>query len=67
VSTVVRMPVGVLSPGCGVQIEDRVNSMGSTDVDNTVEVLESGLLEDTGIQVICMQQLDGIKTKQNQN
>lgn len=35
-----------------MQVEDGVDSMSSTDINDTVEVFESRFFEDSGVQVI---------------
>ena len=49
----VRMPVGVLTAWCGVEVEDGVNALLSAKVDDAVEVLEAFWLENAWVHVIC--------------
>lgn len=53
VSTVVRVPIGVLTTRSGVEVEDGVDTVFGTDVDDPVEVLESRSLQNAWIVVIC--------------
>lgn len=48
----VRVPVGVLATGTGVQVENGVDSVFGADVDDTVEVLEAAGLEYTRVHVV---------------
>lgn len=52
VATMIRMPVSVLTTGGGMKIEDGVDAVLRTDVDDTIQVLETRLLEDAGVHVI---------------
>lgn len=49
----VRMPVSVLATWSGVHIEDGVDPVLSTDIDDPVQMLETRLLENTGVHIIC--------------
>lgn len=46
------MPVGVLATRGCVEIEDGVDAVLSTDVNDAVQVFEPGLLEDARVHVI---------------
>jgi hypothetical protein len=48
----VAVPVRVLSSGCGVEVEDGVDALLGTEIDDAVEVLEALLLEYASIHVI---------------
>ena len=49
----VGMPVSVLAAWSRVHIEDGVDSMLSTDIDDPVQMLEPRLLENAGVHIIC--------------
>lgn len=58
----IAMPVRVLSSGCGVEVEDGVNALLGTKVDDAVEVLKTLLLEYARVHIIwgrCWQGLQG--------
>ena len=52
VSARVRVPVGVLAAGCGVQVEDGVDAVLCAEIDDAVEVLEALGLEHAWVHVI---------------
>lgn len=53
VASVIGVPVSVLAPRSGVQIEDSIDTMLGTNVDNAVKMLETRLLENTRVVIIC--------------
>lgn len=48
----IAVPVRVLPSRCGVKIEDGVNALLGTEIDDAVEVLEALLFEYAGVHVI---------------
>jgi hypothetical protein len=52
VTAVVRMPVGVLPARGGMKVQNRVNSVLGADIDNTIQVFETRLLENHRVHVI---------------
>lgn len=52
VSARVAVPVRVLSSGCGVEVEEGVDTLLGTEIDDPVEVFEALLLEYVGVHVI---------------
>lgn len=52
VTTMVRMPVGVLTARGSMKVQNRVNSVLGADVDNTIQVFETRLLKNHRVHVI---------------
>jgi hypothetical protein len=52
-TTVIGMPVRVLATGSSMEVEDGVNPLSSTNVNDPIEVLETGLFKDTRVHIIC--------------
>lgn len=52
VGAVVGVPVRVLAAGCGVEVEDGVDALLGTEIDDAVEVLEALLFEHAWVHVI---------------
>lgn len=52
VASVIGVPVSVLATWCSVEIEDSVDTVLCTDVNDSVEVLEPGLFQNAGVHVI---------------
>ncbi len=51
-AAVVGVPVSVLTTGCGVEIENSINAVLGTNIDDSIEMLESGLLQNARVHVI---------------
>jgi hypothetical protein len=52
VAAVIGMPVCVLSPRGGVEVENSIHAVFGADVDDAVEVFEAGLFEDPWVHVV---------------
>jgi hypothetical protein len=55
VASVVGVPISVLTTGSGVKVKDGVDTVLGADIDDTVKVVETRLLENTRVHVVYME------------